>query len=730
MKNPKLTTGALRTLLRRCRMGAVAFLSAVLAGAVGVAAAQSTRDIEADPPGRVGRISDVIGQVQLYHPNAGEWANADRNRPVTGGDRLATEGSGRAELRIGSTTVRLDGATELEVLRIDDTRIELQLHAGTVSVRLRSREAVGEFELLTGEGRFRAQRTGRYRIDRIDEASHLTVNSGTMIFEGPGSALTVYSGQRAEFWLDGGNAAQYALTEPKRDSFAAWNSERDRNDDRSASTRYVSPEMTGVEDLDRYGRWESSDEYGPLWIPRAVAVGWAPYSSGHWAWVHPWGWTWVDDAPWGFAPFHYGRWVWHRSNWYWAPGTRVLRPVYAPALVAWVGGPHVSVSVNLGGPTVGWFPLAPREVYVPTYRVSPRYVREVNITHVTSINNVTQIINNGQRVVEQRDFSNRKFPHAVTVVPASVMTQRQPVAPAAAQWRERHDSGNTIREVTRGTALAVAPVQAPPARIRAVESQLITAPGVGNAGRPASPPQGPGARNDERQDGERRGLPRAPGAPSPVAPVIGGQRPPMLANPAPNAPPAATPAAPAPVAPAPVAPAVISGSNRPMPNVAPAPAPNPAINPGANNVPPAPRAAAPVNPAPPAATPPRSAAPPAVAAVQSIIVPRPDSAGQPGPNAAPPAPAVRTPGNDPRNRPQRPTENNSPAQQGRQAPPPAQAGPVRGHPAEQPGRNRGPAEVRAVPPAKGQVAERQVRERAEQRGQDMRRDGRDRPQAN
>ncbi len=723
MKNLNTTAGTQQTQRGRCRLAAAALLSAVLAGAVGLAAAQTTRDIEVDPPGRVGRISDVIGQVQLFHPNAGEWANADRNRPVTGGDRLATEANARAELRIGSTTVRLDGATELEVLRIDDSRIELQLHAGTASVRLRSREAVDEFELRTGEGRFRAQRTGRYRIDRIDEASHLTVNSGTMVYEGSGSALTVYSGQRAEFWLDGGNAAQYALTEPKRDSFAAWNTERDRNDDRSASTRYVSPEMTGVEDLDRYGRWEANDEYGPLWIPRTVAVGWAPYSSGHWAWVHPWGWTWVDDAPWGFAPFHYGRWVWHRSNWCWAPGRRVLRPVYAPALVAWVGGPRVSVSVNLGGPTVGWFPLAPREVYVPTYRVSPRYVREVNITHVTSINNVTQIINNGQSVVEQRDFSNRKFPHAVTVVPASVMTQRQPVAPAAAHWRKRHDSGNTIREVTRGAALAVAPVQAPPARFRAVESQLITAPGVGNAGRPAAPTQGPGARNDERQEGERRGSPRVPGAPSAGAPMAGGQRPPMLANPAPNSPPGATSPAQAPVAPA-----VITGSNRPMPNVA--PAPNPAVNPGANGAPPAPQVAAPVNPAPPAVMAARPAAPPAVAAVQAMVVPRPGNAGQPVPNAAPLAPVVRAPVQEPRNRPQRPPEYDPPAPQGKQAPAPAQTGPVRGNPAEQPGRNRAPAEVRVVPPAKGQVAERQVRERAEQRGQDMRRDGRDRSQAN
>ena len=50
-------------------------------------------------------------------------------------------------------------------------------------------------------------------------------------------------------------------------------------------------------------------EYGTVWFPHVTIVGWAPYRYGHWAWISPWGWTWVDDAPWGFAPFHYGRWV-------------------------------------------------------------------------------------------------------------------------------------------------------------------------------------------------------------------------------------------------------------------------------------------------------------------------------------------------------------------------------------------------------------------------------------
>ncbi|MEQ1804903.1 MAG: hypothetical protein ABL900_05955, partial [Burkholderiaceae bacterium] len=215
------------------------FAGLIFAVLVGAAGAQDrpAAEGEVDPPGRVGRISEMTGQVWLYSPSAGEWLEAVRNRPITGGDRLATEGAARAELRIGSTTVRLDSGTELEVLRIDDSRIELELHNGSMTARLRNREAVEEFEVRTDEGRFRALRPGRYRVDRIDDTSHLTVNSGSAIYEGPGSALTVNSGQRAEFWIDRSNAAQYTLTEPKRDAFAAWNGVRDRSDDRSASSR-------------------------------------------------------------------------------------------------------------------------------------------------------------------------------------------------------------------------------------------------------------------------------------------------------------------------------------------------------------------------------------------------------------------------------------------------------------------------------------------------------------
>jgi len=427
-----------------------------------------------DPPGRVGRISEVQGQVWLYHPEEGEWIAAERNRPLTAGDRVATDGDGRAEVRIGSTTVRVDRGSEFEVFRLDDEHVSLQLHGGSLAVRLRSREAVPEFELRTSEGRFTAQRTGRYRFDREDDTSRVTVQSGQALYEGPGSALTVYSGQRAEFWLDNANAAQYSIVEPVRDAFSGWVAERDRADDRSVSTRYVSPEMTGVEDLDRYGAWQQNPEYGALWVPRGVSAGWAPYTTGRWAWVAPWGWTWVDDAPWGFAPFHYGRWVYVGSSWCWSPGTYVRRPVYAPALVAWIGGPRLQVGISVGGGSaVGWVPLAPREVYVPTYRVSPGYVRSVNVTHVTNITNITTIINNPQQAVVERDYRNRKFQHAVTVVPTSTFSSRQPVA--AATLRDP----SAVREIStrplRDTVVAAPPVAAPSPRR---EGPVIRPPGL------------------------------------------------------------------------------------------------------------------------------------------------------------------------------------------------------------------------------------------------------------
>ncbi len=275
--------------------------------------------------------------------------------------------------------------------------------------------------------------------------------------------MQVHSGQRADFFLDQNRLAQYSIVEPVNDDFAAWVAAEDRRDDRMASTRYVSPEMTGVEDLDRYGRWQQDPEVGAVWVPITVVPGWAPYSMGHWAWVSPWGWTWVDDAPWGFAPFHYGRWLIRHDRWCWAPGNYVRRPVYAPALVGWIGGANFMLSISAGrrAPGVGWFPLAPHEVFVPSYRVSPHYVQQVNITHVRHISDPALIARDPQLAMNRFDYRHRHDPKAVTVVPRDVMLDRRPVAPEAARWRRSDEVQHFVRQPASRSLLARPDVPAP-----------------------------------------------------------------------------------------------------------------------------------------------------------------------------------------------------------------------------------------------------------------------------
>jgi hypothetical protein len=331
-----------------------------------------------DPPGRVGRVTESQGQSWVYDAEASEWISLQRNRPLTTDDRIAVDGQARLELRIGSTVVRLAGGSELQISRLDDERIDLHLVTGSAAVRVRSAEVAREVSITTDEGRFMPRGSGHFRVDARDDGSLATALSGELRFEAEDSALNITAGRSAELWREGAsNATHYSWNEPVRDEFADWVARDNREDDRLAASRHVSPEMTGWEDLERNGRWDTHPDYGSVWVPTTVVSNWAPYRYGHWAWVRPWGWTWVDDAPWGFAPFHYGRWVMVGGHWCWAPGRYVARPVYAPALVAWIGGPHASVNVTVGGPPyVGWVPLAPREPYYPHYRAGGGYWRQ------------------------------------------------------------------------------------------------------------------------------------------------------------------------------------------------------------------------------------------------------------------------------------------------------------------------------------------------------------------
>lgn len=452
----------------------------LLLATMGLAGAAFANDL----PGRVGRIADTDGTVWMRDGDDREWIAARRNRPLTERDHLSTDNDARAELHIGSSTLRLGPATEVEFVELDDERVAIAVHRGSVALRVRSDDVADELVLFSDDGRARPLRAGHYRLDVEPSSSFVHAWSGELRFEGPDSSLVIAAGQRAEFWREQGGRTHYSWAQDQRDDFGAWALGRDREEMRHAGSRYVSPEMTGAVELERYGRWDRHPEYGNLWYPHSVGAGWAPYRDGHWAWVAPWGWTWVDDAPWGFAPFHYGRWVHWHGRWGWAPGGYVARPAYAPALVAWLGGGNVSVGISIGGPTVGWVPLAPFEVYRPYYAYSPRYWQRIN----PGVRHEPRPVRTGPIM-----YTNQGVPGGVTVVPSNVLRERAPVARAVIA-PQPVDLRN-LRQVA-----------APPAAPRVV----VAEPG---GARPAGPAPGwsraPMARQRDDDD-DRRGRVQAP----------------------------------------------------------------------------------------------------------------------------------------------------------------------------------------------------------------------------
>ncbi|HXY39523.1 MAG TPA: DUF6600 domain-containing protein, partial [Vicinamibacteria bacterium] len=372
------------------------------------------------------RLSYVEGAVSFRPGGVEEWGPAPRNRPLSVGDGIWTDRGGRCELQLGTMTVRLAPETDFAFLNLDDDVTQLQLTRGTARVDL-SRLGEGEaVEIDTPNAALSLHQPGVYRVDVQENGdSRLTVRRGDATATAEGWEVPVYEHETGV--MVGVREPQYDVQdEGAPDDWERWCADRDRGYESHVSARYVSPDVPGWQDLDTYGRWQPMPGYGMVWMPSEVAPGWAPYRVGHWGYVAPWGWTWIDDAPWGFAPFHYGRWAYGAGAWFWVPGRVVARPVYAPALVAFVGGGGWSVSLSLGGGGVAWFPLGPREVYYPAYAVSPAYVRNVNVTNV----NVTHI-NVTNVNVTNVTYVNQSVPGAVTAVPRAAFVSAHPVATAA-----------------------------------------------------------------------------------------------------------------------------------------------------------------------------------------------------------------------------------------------------------------------------------------------------------
>jgi hypothetical protein len=691
--------------------------------------------------------------VRFSSAGEDEWVQAMINRPLVTGDRLWADTGARTELQIGAAVVRMGSATSLTLLNLDDRVAQLQLAQGSLNVRVRRLGANEVFEIDTPNVAFSIRRPGEYRID-VDAAGSATivaVRSGQADVYGEGASYVVNARQAYRFAGTGLRDYERFDTLPL-DEFDRWAAERDRRWDTSVSARYVSPEVIGYQDLDSYGAWRVVPDYGNVWVPSRVSADWAPYRDGHWTWVDPWGWTWVDDEPWGFAVSHYGRWANLSGSWGWVPGPIAARAVYAPALVAFVGGNNFQIG-GTGG--VGWFPLAPREIYRPAYSASRRYFNDVNASNTVINNTVINNVYNNPNATNAT-YVNRRIPGAIVAVPTTAFVQAQPVSRAAVRVSPEMIANAPVTPVA-----AVAPMRAsvtgpakpagkPPAAIlerpvvartapppRPVgfaprEQLLAKNPGrpldtaaVSNLASPAAPPPGKiqlitpsqtraptsappmRAQADKPGKAEQRFQPPSQAAQPPVSQPPTAAQPPVVVAPGKMASPSPQPIVPGGLRARPVVPdsqsragrdAALSGPNTaarsnatvPPPPMPPVTAPHePRGKPERPSVPASPPAAAPPVAAPAPA--PRPEVGKVERRARPPASPAAPAAMAPAPAAAPPEPPHGKPERQPRREVQAPPAAQPPAS----APPPPQARPA--PPPQQQARPAPPPQQQARP---------------------------------
>ncbi|HET6182284.1 MAG TPA: DUF6600 domain-containing protein [Acetobacteraceae bacterium] len=619
-------------------------------------AADATAEAEINPPALVGALVQMSGTVSFHSAGADAWSPAVLNYPITNGEGLWTQPDARARISIGDSVLTMAGGTELEVSSLDAQGLIATVPQGETYVRVRSLYPGQSLSLVTPRGSVTIATPGRYgifagtttdptRIDVVEGA--VTLGEGAEGQVGAGQAAVI-TGDQAPF--------QVQIVPAQPDAFLAemLREEQPRPVAGVAAPPLVA-EMPGGDELAEYGTWQQTPEYGPVWYPQ-VSADWVPYREGYWAYVAPWGWTWVDNDPWGFAPFHYGRWVELGGRWCWTPGVAVEAvgappyPVYAPALVSFIGiGIGVGITAALlSSARVGWVPLGPGEVWHPWFRAAPTYVRQVNIRQVTNINQIN-ITNTTININQYRNV------RAATVVPAAAMATSRPIRAVArpADPQELAQAHPLLGRqpvppttATFGVTPAVArqvhavppPAGVPTAARAPAPGPAIRAPSVRPAGAGAVPPVAaarPGVAASARPGVAASAPPtpalRAAGAVPPAHPITAAPFAAARPAPAPRPEAALRPTSPAPHAPteavaphpaAPIRPAPVpeAAVARPAPQVHLAPAPHPAPEVHANA--PAPRPA------------------PELHAVAPAPHPTPEFHASPPPAYHPPAPAV------------------------------------------------------------------------------------------
>jgi hypothetical protein len=411
-------------------------IAAALVGAAALAVPALAADPEAlgferTPP----RLSFVDGDVSFYRPGVDDWSAAEVNTPLSAGDELYTGEGANLEVQIGERAyLRAGEETQLALDSLEPDFLQIRVSEGQVSLDLRTLRASQTFEIDTPNAAFTVERSGYYRIEVAgDTTSFITRRGGrASVTSAQGATGTIAASEQVVIsGIDEPQIETYAA--PELDGWDRWNYARTDRQLDAVSARYVPAGVYGVDDLDHYGDWRVVPTYGALWVPRGVAVGWAPYTIGRWLYDPYYGWTWVDASPWGWAPYHHGRWVYVSGYWGWAPGPLVVRPYYSPALVAFFGGGvSVRVSVGVPFPYIGWVALGWGEPLVPWWGPrgcrgvprwggwgGPRYVNKVVVHKTVHVHDIRVYEHEGHRnafvAMDREEFGRRGVSEARVV---------------------------------------------------------------------------------------------------------------------------------------------------------------------------------------------------------------------------------------------------------------------------------------------------------------------------
>lgn len=367
--------------------------------------------------GSVGIARVVDGEQQL------DWSEATVNMPVTVGDRVYARDYAHASIALsGQNYVRLNPATSLDMLALEERRTQFALRSGSALFDVGALPAGQFYEVATPCGAVDFREPGLYQIGIDGGNAIISVLNGLAQVVGQEGSGYISKGQ--VFTLMAATATEALASSLAHDTAGeivddyyryrypkVYDGRYRSYDDylgdpsyydpyrTSVSYQYLPADIPGLYDLDYYGDWVDVNDFGHCWAPR-VSAGWAPYRSGYWDVDSLWGPSWVSSEPWGWAPYHYGRWAFVNQRWFWVPVEVRTRPVYCPAPVAFI--PFAD--------QIAWVPLGPGEVYVPRYYddFRPTYLASPDLVRIVTVQNT---------------FVNYSVPNAVTVVPVRAFTQ-------------------------------------------------------------------------------------------------------------------------------------------------------------------------------------------------------------------------------------------------------------------------------------------------------------------